>query len=393
MKILAFWNAHTKIGMSGGDKRFIEIFERFSYDDLTIITSPIGKSIGVQHGLRARYVVVTSEDAALGTTRQVVWAYAKRMLSASLFVLLHVNKDDYDVVYSASDILTDVLPPFVLKLKVPTRPWIAVVYHLVPNPRHRLNTNKIANLLSFASQRLGLWLTRHRADASAVLNGYVRDQLVEMGFAADTVYATGTAIDHARLNVVVAQPHLGYHCVFLGRLHPSKGIFDLIEIWRHVVVQCPEATLAIIGGGSPDIVNDLQRRVDQNDLAKSVDIKGYLADAEAFAIIKSSQVFVFPSHEEGFGMAILEAMGCGRPVVAWDLPVYAQIFAGGLVTVPEGDTRSCAEAIVRLIQNDALRQKTAQDALDCASQYTWEAVCARERALLATTATLCQATV
>jgi len=56
-------------------------------------------------------------------------------------------------------------------------------------------------------------------------------------------------------------------------------------------------------------------------------------------------VFVFPSHEEGYGIAVAEAIAAGKPVVACDLPHYREVFADSLITFPVGDVNALTKRL------------------------------------------------
>ena len=99
-------------------------------------------------------------------------------------------------------------------------------------------------------------------------------------------------------------------------------------------------------------------------------------------MVKNCKVFVFPSHEEGWGIAICEAMACGLPVVAYDLPVYREIFKQGMVTVPLIDIKRFSEEVVNLLENDEKRRILGTKAKNQAKIYDWNSVAARELSLM-----------
>lgn len=167
----------------------------------------------------------------------------------------------------------------------------------------------------------------------------------------------------------------------MAQLRPSKGIGDLIKIWELVCQKIPTAQLAIIGKGSKENITTLKSRIKEQDLDKNIDVLGYLSDNEAFSIIKSSSVFLFPSHEEGFGIAALQAQALGTPVVAWDLPVFKEIFPDGMVTIQKGDHAAFAQEILQLLTKNSLREELSRRALKNASLYNWDATAEREVAL------------
>ena len=363
----AFW-VHGK-GMSGGDQMAIQIFARIqdSFSALHWFTNPDGqKAVG--------QVV---KDVAFSTTPDwfdrltIGLAYVLRTLHATLSLF----GKRVDIVYSGSDFFPDVLPAFLYsRLRRDTR-WVQCIFHIYPAWRTRPG-NKAVNFIAGLLQRLSLGLARH-ADGVVNINAEVREALISRGFDARKIVIITPGID---LDYIAAVPPGNdqdfYDAVFLGRLNPSKGIFDLPPIWKKVTERLPHARLAIIGGGSEPITVKLAAELEANGLHDTVDLLGYVETERIYALMKRARIFVFPSHEEGFGIAILEAMACGTPVVAWDLPVYKELFEGAINAIPLGNQQNFAEVIVALLRNT--KMETNSDMLlpahQCARRYSWSSV-------------------
>ncbi|NIM46333.1 MAG: glycosyltransferase, partial [Nitrososphaeria archaeon] len=137
------------------------------------------------------------------------------------------------------------------------------------------------------------------------------------------------------------------------------------------------------GEGQPDVVNSLKKEIKKSGLEQNIDLKGFLEDEDAFRVIKQSRVFIFPSHEEGWGIAICEAMACGLPVVAYDLPVYDEVFFGGLVQIKKGDVESFARKTLELLEGgNGEYTRLSREALQVAAKYNWEQVARDELGLM-----------
>lgn len=342
--------------------------------DLTVVTSEAGYYLCSVRGLKATFEITTQEYK----TGNVALLYARRMLSA-LLVNFDIKKGA--ILYSTSDFLPDVLPPYVLKLRNKNVKWVQVIHHLYENPFIRKGENFVTNLFGFLSQRLSFILAKKRADLIIIVNPIIRQQLIKIGFNGKKMFMNYNGVDIEKIHTF--QPSVfKYDCIFLGRLNVSKGIFDLLEIWKGVIAKKPYATLAIIGGGNNKLEQKLKNEIIKSNLEKNVTVFGYLNDAEAFGILKSSKIFVFPSHEEGFGIAILEAMACGLPVIAWNLPVYKEVFPRGIITVPIKNFDEFVETTLKLLEDSELRSSVGKDALDIASKYSWDKVARQELLLL-----------
>lgn len=361
----SFW-VHGK-GMSGGDQMSIQIFARIrnSFAALHWFTNTDGqKAVGK-----------VVKDVAFSITP--VWFDRLPIGLAYVLRTLHATTSLFgkrvDIVYSGSDFFPDVLPAFLYtRFRRNTR-WVQCIFHIYPDWRTRPG-NKGVNFASALLQRLSLWLARH-ADGVVNINSEVREALIARGLDARkiTIITPGIDLDY----IATITPGNGqdvYDAVFLGRLTPSKGIFDLPPIWKKVTERLPRARLAIIGGSSEAIRAKLLVDFEAHGIHHNVDLLGYVETEKIYALLKRAPVFVFPSHEEGFGIAIVEAMACGAPVVSWNLSVYDKLFGGAITTVPLGDYQAFAEALLALLRNTEANTDIISQALHCAQHYSWLSV-------------------
>jgi glycosyltransferase involved in cell wall biosynthesis len=373
-RILFLFNAFVSI--SGGDVRFIEIAKRLMRKNVEVwvVTSKLGMKICSRYGLNARYILTTNEDKI----SNIFYTYFVRIIKA---LLMKLELKEGDLLYSTSDFLPDVLPAFILKLRNKNVRWIQIIHHLYENPFRRRGKNLLINLLGFLSQRVSFAIIKRKADLIVTVNPLVKEQLLKLGFSMQKIEINYDGADLMNIEKIKV-PNKKYDCVFLGRLAVSKGIFDLIKIWKIVVSEKPEATLAIIGGGDRLLEQKLRKTIEENNLEGNISILGYLKDDEKFRVLKSSKLFVFPSYEEGFGIAICEAMACGLPVIAWNLPIYCKIFPKGIVKVHLGNTEKFANEILRLLNDSKLYEKLRKDAIEMSSKYDWNKIAEKELKLL-----------
>jgi glycosyltransferase involved in cell wall biosynthesis len=98
---------------------------------------------------------------------------------------------------------------------------------------------------------------------------------------------------------------------------------------------------------------------------------GFLDDADLVQVMAGAIVCVQPSLYEGFGFTPLEAMRLGVPVIAADSPVERELLGDAAVLAPPGSAMLIAEAMRRLISDDALRRRLSDLAKEQAGAYTW----------------------
>ena len=372
-RIVFLFNSFVSI--SGGDVRFIEIAKRMGSFEKAVITCQGGKDICCQRGLNARYLITTSKkEIYLG---KIFLVYFARVIKA---LALRNKICDRDVLYSSSDFLTDVFPALFYKLGRKHVRWVQIIHHVIPSPLKRRGMF-LTNLISHYSQKLSFFFIKHFADLIIVVNRAVAEELRQESFDEGLIEIGSNGVHLRYLENVKPDVEKTYECVFLGRLHASKGIFDLIEIWREVSKEKNDSALAIIGMGDERTKAILKEKIRQNSMDGSIDVLINLNDEKAFGILKSCKVYAFPSYEEGWGISVCEAMACGLPVVAYNLAAYG-VFEDAVTKVTIGDKRAFAKTLLRLLSDEQLRKELSEKATKIASRFDWDLVAKRELSLL-----------
>ena len=146
------------------------------------------------------------------------------------------------------------------------------------------------------------------------------------------------------------------HLVFLGDLSARKGVPELLEaLARPALAALPwRATLA---GGGP--VAEFRTRAADLGLTDRVAFPGWIDQPAASALCASADILVLPSHAEGLAMSLLEGLAHGLAVVATPVGAHAEVIEpeqSGLF-VPPGDVAALAAALVRVIDDPALRDR------------------------------------
>ncbi len=131
--------------------------------------------------------------------------------------------------------------------------------------------------------------------------------------------------------------------VFVGRLAPEKNLETLVRAWPIVRRTFPQARLTLVGEGPER--SRLESLIAALGLSDAIELPGAMADPTA--MLRSCDLFVLPSREEGMSIALLEAMALGMPLVATAIPGNRRLVAdrehGRLV--PPGDVEELARTI------------------------------------------------
>lgn len=159
--------------------------------------------------------------------------------------------------------------------------------------------------------------------------------------------------------------------LFVGRLHPVKGLERLLDIWKIISGKYPDWKLKIIGGGELD--KALKFKVKQLGLSRSVDITGAMEHDKVLSEMKKASIYAMTSYSEAFPFVLIEAMSKGLPVVAFDVRVGPRAIIEHNIDgflVKDGDVSQFAEYINTLIDNHDLRIDMCKRALDKAQIFS-----------------------
>lgn len=162
-----------------------------------------------------------------------------------------------------------------------------------------------------------------------------------------------------------------YDLSFMGRFHEQKGVLEIVDILKKLKVAKPDISMVLIGGGVKRIENKFFELVKKEGLEKNITYLGYLKGDERYSILVQSRIFLFPSHYESFGLVALEAMQCGLPVVAYDLPPF-QVFKRGMLKVPILNNQKMAQEILKLLEDSGYYAKIKNEAIGFSSDFSWE---------------------
>jgi glycosyltransferase involved in cell wall biosynthesis len=166
-------------------------------------------------------------------------------------------------------------------------------------------------------------------------------------------------LDHPASRADLGLPD-GPLVVNVGRLAPQKGQVYLVEAFAGVRERVPDSHLVIVGKEGAAGA-EVRAAVDRLGLADAVTIAGYSTNVTDY--LAHAHVFAFPSVMEGLGTSVVEAMACGVPVVAFDIPPVREATVGGRYgsLIPVGDVDSLAAALIERVETNRVIDYRARD--------------------------------
>ena len=244
------------------------------------------------------------------------------------------------VVVASSHFFFDVVPAAVVRRRCGAR-LAAYVYHLVGESGRG---SGLRNSLSTALESFSLAILRRVADVIFVDNEATHAALLARGFRDDQLVPTLNAYDP--LDPLPGRDADGDpSVVFIGRLVEAKGVREVLALAQRLRREVPGACVAMIGDGP--MRSELERALAGSD-AGNVELAGFVSEAEKWRRLRSASLFVSPSREEGWGIAVGEALIAGVPALVYDLPAYRH-FGELPVRVPVGDSDAFIGAATELL--------------------------------------------
>ncbi len=163
----------------------------------------------------------------------------------------------------------------------------------------------------------------------------------------------------------------GSYVAFLGVLEPRKNVPALIRGWVEAVSWRDDPPALVLAGGT-GWDEDVDAAVAEVPSHLRVVRPGYLRFADLPGYLGGATVVAFPSHGEGFGLPVLEAMACGTPVLTTQRLSLPEV-GGDAVAYTEPDAASIGASLSALLDDAARRRVLADAALARAREFTWAA--------------------
>ncbi|MFB1490582.1 MULTISPECIES: glycosyltransferase [unclassified Thiocapsa] len=224
----------------------------------------------------------------------------------------------------------------------------------------------------------------------SVVSRAMRDEVLALGIAPDKVAVIPMGVDLRECFTPDPRiPREQKQLLFVGRLVEKKGVGLLLRALPRILHAFPDTRLTIAGGGP--LETELRELAASLRIGDHVDFKGMVSQADLPALYRRATLFVAPflvadsGDQEGFGLVLVEAMGCGCPVLCGDVPAVRDIVLHdntGVLVNPR-NTLDLTDAIEGLFADPSRRDRYAANARQhCAEAFDWGTIAARYGVLL-----------
>jgi glycosyltransferase involved in cell wall biosynthesis len=219
-----------------------------------------------------------------------------------------------------------------------------------------------------------------------------RDILEFAGVREDRVTVTPLGVGHARFRPLPAAqtaPRLKAlgveppYVLYVARLeHPGKNHVGLIRAFAEFRQRTGLPHRLVLAGPDWTRADEVHREAARSPHAAAIVFPGAVSADDLLALYAGADLFVLPSHYEGFGLPILESMACGVPVACSNTSSMPEVAGDAGVLFDPADPLSIADAMGRVLTDRPLRDELAARSLARAREYTWERTARQTRDVL-----------
>lgn len=371
------------VGISGGDRIFIELSRRWSKKfPVNIYVSHEGREMCRSQNLEGKNLEFKITHISSFLRKSFVFNYITRIIEGvRLGLTLETENKASTYVYNASEFWMDALPCFLLKLRYPKITWIAPWYQTAPNPFSGYREGKKRDNV-YRFKALQYWLVQLPikpliswvADKVIVNNEDEKKRFPKHTKSGNIIVLIG-AVPLTDIKNFISEnksESQKYDAVFQGRFHPQKGVLELVDIWKLVVAKLPNAKLGMIGDGP--LMEEMRRKIKELSLENNIDLFGYVFDGvEKYRLFASGKIVVHPAFYDSGGMASAEAMAFGLPCVGFNLKAYESYYPKGMIKVPVGDKEKFAKEVIKLLNDKNHYQKMSKEAIEMIEKnWSWD---------------------
>ncbi len=209
------------------------------------------------------------------------------------------------------------------------------------------------------------------ADAVLALTENMKQKMREIYDREISIVPNGIDLERFKISPESKKKDSTKTIIFVGRLHPVKGVQYLIEAMAIVHQESPEVKLILVGDGEEREL--LENLTDSLGIRECVEFAGRVPHERVQDYMNQAEVFVLPSLSEGFPVTILEAMACGLPIVATQVGGVPDVIKNGVngYLVKAKDPNETVEALLKLLQDAQLRATISKTNKQKVDEYSW----------------------
>ncbi len=165
----------------------------------------------------------------------------------------------------------------------------------------------------------------------------------------------------------------GSYLLYVGTIEPRKNLEKLVEAYGLLDQSLRDKFALVLAGGKGWKDEGILTAVAKGQAkGQKIILTGYVSDAEKDALYQHAACFVLPSHYEGFGMPVLEAMRQGAPTALSDIPVFHEVAGTASVYFDKDDAADMAQKLASVLEDESLRKSLSEKGEARLKVFSWQ---------------------
>ncbi|MEW5986696.1 MAG: glycosyltransferase family 1 protein [Chloroflexota bacterium] len=159
---------------------------------------------------------------------------------------------------------------------------------------------------------------------------------------------------------------------FVGTLEPRKNLPTLLKAYQSLFLEGVMDVPLVVVGSRGWLYEESLAAIGELGLHRHVHLLDKVSDEQLAHLYTAAALLAMPSHYEGFGLPVLEAMHCGCPVIASNRASLPEVVGTAGLLLDPNDSEAWAAAMAQVLTNSQLRQQLVEAGYSQASQFTWQ---------------------
>ncbi|MBA3758279.1 glycosyltransferase family 4 protein [Candidatus Saccharibacteria bacterium] len=165
------------------------------------------------------------------------------------------------------------------------------------------------------------------------------------------------------------------YVLFVSTLEPRKNVINLVKAYEQLSENIRDTHQLVLAGGQGWYMEETLTYIKNlQGNGYGIILAGYVSDVQRAELYTNTKLFVVPSHYEGFGMPILEAMSYGVPTAVSDIPVFHEVAENASLYFDKDNPGAIAEAITTMLDSIEVREKYIKLGNERLKNYDWQVV-------------------
>ena len=264
------------------------------------------------------------------------------------------NSKKYDIIIDEINTRPFLTPKFVDKRKI-----IALIHQLAKEFWFYETPFPISIIGYYFLEKR--WLRRYVDVPTITVSDSTKKDLEDLGF--KRIFIVHNGLNVKPLNEV-PEKNEKPTIIFVGRMKKAKKPQDVVEAFKIAKKEVRDAELYMVGDGY------MRRKLEKKCDAKFF---GYVDAKTKNELVKKAWVIAVPGVREGWGQVVTDANALGTPAIGYDIPgLRDSIKHGYNGLLVENNPKALAEAIVRILTDDKLREELSRNAIEWAKRFSWD---------------------